>query len=140
MASDHLYVICQSRKRPAYLAFTIDHALIDGKGVLRLTQALLKSDTIQDLPYEDFCTFLPLADHIRERPSLYTIIKEIFKAFVAPRLPVLIRQWPWLSTHFPYNATAASTGVSMALLFLQYRPGYNQESQIARQTTWREHA
>ena len=87
--------------RPAYFAFTVDHALIDGRGALEFVRILLEPDSIEHLPYEDFSTYFALSDHIKERPRLSSIISQVFGALVAPWLPFLVRRWLGFPPTYP---------------------------------------
>ena len=87
--------------RPAYFAFTVDHALIDGRGAIEFVRTLLEPESIEHLPYEDFSTYSTLADHLQARPRWTSILTAVFEALVAPRLPDFLRRWLGFPPTFP---------------------------------------
>ncbi|KAJ1552454.1 hypothetical protein HK405_011268 [Cladochytrium tenue] len=80
--------------RRVYLALTLDHAIIDGRGALKLAQALLAAD-ISHLPKEDISLYVKVRESqkIDETPSILFVLGTIFREALVPRLPIFAQNW-----------------------------------------------
>ena len=91
----------------AYLTLSVDHMLVDGKGLFILFSALLAPD-ISDLPYESIPSIPLLEETIDIRPGFMFITSIMLEELIAPKLPAWIRRsvvgtpsWPHVVSRSP---------------------------------------
>ncbi|KAH8901644.1 hypothetical protein GQ53DRAFT_835346 [Thozetella sp. PMI_491] len=84
-----------------YFSLTMDHVITDGRGAVKLAQALV-ADDISHLPKEDIELYekTGLNSGLEERPSVLFILSAIFQLVLPPRLPAFTHKWigyapPW---------------------------------------------
>ncbi|KAH7304055.1 hypothetical protein B0I35DRAFT_445791 [Stachybotrys elegans] len=77
-----------------YFSLTIDHVLIDGRGTVKLVNALL-ADDISSLPKEEpeFYHKAALGLGMDELPPYTFILSTIYREVLRPRLPFFIQRW-----------------------------------------------
>jgi len=112
----------------AYIALTLNHAITDGMGGLRLNNLLLDPNptALHSLKEENLPLIPALNDHIPTSPSILTILKMLFLIFLAPKLPTFLRRVvqpydPWLggvggTGKVVRRATDCKGGVMVSLL------------------------
>ncbi|KAH8660347.1 hypothetical protein BX600DRAFT_56204 [Xylariales sp. PMI_506] len=78
-----------------YLALTLDHAMIDGRGAVKLAQALLAED-ISQLPKEDLELYKEKEEKDRKAleqvPPYSFILSIIIREMLYPRLPTFVQK------------------------------------------------
>lgn len=79
-----------------HITVSVQHELLDGMGLLRLTHALLAAD-ISDLPYEGFGS-PRMEDTINIQPAISFLLPVIWRELVLPKLP------SWLSYYLRPSA------------------------------------
>ena len=87
-----------------HLVLSVDHVLVDGRGVANLLSALL-SPSIDDLPHEAFSTVPLFEESIDIRPSYAHFVPIVWKKIILPRLPAFVQRYfkvpePWPDTNF----------------------------------------
>lgn len=88
-----------------YLALTVDHVIIDGRGAVKLAQALVAHDITQ-LPKEDVELYEKAYNNsgLDKKPPHSTVVSFLIHAVLYPRLPVFVQRWLGHYPHWPQKA------------------------------------
>ncbi|ODN81918.1 hypothetical protein L202_02262 [Cryptococcus amylolentus CBS 6039] len=103
---------CPTRSR-AYVSLSVDHLLVDGRGLSILFAAILAKD-ISGLPYEKLEAMPRLEDTIDMKPSLTFALPLIWQHLVLPRLPLFLQEYLTPAKEWPADLIAASPLTSPA--------------------------
>jgi hypothetical protein len=71
---------------------TCDHALLDGRGLFSLLDALLQ-EHISDLPYESITRIPRLEETLNVIPDAFFLLDVVYKQLVVPKLPRFIQPY-----------------------------------------------
>lgn len=122
----------------AYLALSVDHAYLDGRGIFHLLDALLQPN-IDHLPFETLSNIAKLEDTHDIRPGFTFIAGVIWTELIVPKLPLFLQRYLATSPIWPYSIaktpTACSSGVTVVDLSPRVIPALKKVGRAHRVDT-----
>ncbi|ODN81922.1 hypothetical protein L202_02266 [Cryptococcus amylolentus CBS 6039] len=110
-------VYASTSQSRVYVALSVEHVMIDGRGMANLFQALLAED-ISHLPQETLEATPRAEDTINMRPSLAFAVPLIWYHIVLPRLPSFLQTYfapakPWPAEQIDISPLASPSALSL---------------------------
>ncbi|WWC88427.1 uncharacterized protein L201_003338 [Kwoniella dendrophila CBS 6074] len=110
----------QPENSPVYISLGLDHALVDGRGLIAICNALFAED-ISSLPYEKLPSTTSMDATINCKPSLSYMLPIVFQKLILPKFPNFIQYYfkspaPWPSTNLRANPTLCPSAESILFL------------------------
>uniref|UniRef100_A0A8H7NR55 Uncharacterized protein n=1 Tax=Bionectria ochroleuca TaxID=29856 RepID=A0A8H7NR55_BIOOC len=92
-----------------YVALTLDHVIIDGRGAVKLAKALVATE-ISHLAREDIELYdkAGIGAGAEELPPYSVIVATIFRVILVPQLPDVVKRWLGYVPAWPQKITQAT--------------------------------
>ncbi|TYJ56455.1 hypothetical protein B9479_002858 [Cryptococcus floricola] len=100
-------------KPRVYVSLSVDHVLLDGRGMANLFQAILAKD-IAGLPYEQLETTPAVEDTVNMKPTLAFFLPLIWHHLLLPRFPLFLQRYFTPAKAWPADLIAAAPLTSPA--------------------------